>query len=187
VVAVSLKKTAGGIVEINLIALVNDATRRKEVIKADVPEMAAYGPHLKVGEFFLPSGLMAVGRDGRIIGSDVSSSFVGLAHAGYTQTAAIYEYLEALCHAAGTAMDRLLRAQYFVADVAAFSGIATAWSSRYGTQPHPFLCVQTPSPMAAPGCVLIGDFWISTATQSYRRHDLRGVAGDCTGTFNPPG
>jgi hypothetical protein len=61
-------------------------------------------------------------------------------------------------------MDRLLRAQYFVADVAAFSGIATAWSSRYGTQPHPFLCVETPSPMLAPGCALIGDFWISTAT-----------------------
>ena len=156
--------TAGGIIEINLIALVNDAMRRKEVIVADLPEMAACGPHLKVGEFLLPSGLMAVGYDGRITGSDVSSSFVSLAHAGYTQAAALYGYVEALCHAAGTAMDRLLRAQYFVADVAAFSGIATAWSSRYGTQPHPFLCVQTPSPMPAPGCALIGDFWISTAT-----------------------
>ncbi len=155
--------TVGGIIEINLIALVNDAKRRKEVIEADVPAMAAYGPHLKVGEFFLPSGLMAVGRDGCIIGRDVSSSFVGLAHAGYTQAAALYSYLEALCRAAGTAMDRLLRAQYFVADVAAFSGIATAWSSRYGSRPQPFLCVETPSPMPAPGCALIGDFWISTA------------------------
>jgi enamine deaminase RidA (YjgF/YER057c/UK114 family) len=83
---------------------------------------------------------------------------------GYTRAAALYRYVEALCHAAGTAMDRLLRAQYFVADVAAFSGIATAWSSRYSTQPHPFLCVQTPSPMPAPGCALIGDCWISIAT-----------------------
>ena len=94
---------------------------------------------------------MAVGNDGRIIGSDVSSSFVSLAHAGYIQAAALYDYVEALCHAGGTAMDRLLRAQYFVADVAASSGIATAWSSRYGIQPHPFLCVQTPSPMPVPG------------------------------------
>jgi enamine deaminase RidA (YjgF/YER057c/UK114 family) len=156
--------TVGGIIEINLIALVNDARRRKEVIVADLPEMAACGPHLKVGEFLLPSGLMAVGYDGRITGSDVWSSFVSLARGAYTQAAALYGYVEALCHAAGTAMDRLLRAQYFVADVAAFSGIATAWSSRYGTQPHPFLCVQTPSPMPAPGCALIGDFWISTAT-----------------------
>jgi enamine deaminase RidA (YjgF/YER057c/UK114 family) len=76
----------------------------------------------------------------------------------------LYGYVDALCRAAGTAMDRLLRAQYFVADVAAFSGIAMAWSSRYGEQPHPFLCVQTPTPMPAPGCALIADFWISTAT-----------------------
>jgi hypothetical protein len=41
------------------------------------------------------------------------------------------------CHAAGTAMDRLPRAQYFAADVAAFSGLATAWSSRHGTQTTP--------------------------------------------------
>ena len=154
----------GGIIEINLIALVNDAMRQKEVIEADIPEMAACGPHLKVGEFLLPSGLMATGRDGRIIGSDVSPSFASLAHAGYTQAAALYDYLEALCHVAGTTMNRLLRAQYFVADVAAFAGIATAWSSRYGSRPNPFLCVETPSPMPAPGCALIGDFWISTAT-----------------------
>jgi hypothetical protein len=42
-----------------------------------------------------------------------------------------------------TAMDRLLRAQYFFTDVAAFVGIAMAWSSRYGGQPHPFVTVQT--------------------------------------------
>jgi hypothetical protein len=42
-----------------------------------------------------------------------------------------------------------------VADIAAFSGIAMAWSSRYGGQPHPFVCVQSPQPMPAPGAALI--------------------------------
>jgi hypothetical protein len=82
-----------------------------------------------------------------------------LAHAGYSQAETLYGYAEALSQAAGTAMDRLLRAQYFVSDVAAFAGIAMAWSSR---RPHPFMCVQTPKPMPASGCVLIADFWIST-------------------------
>jgi len=59
-------------------------------------------------------------------------------------------------------MDRLLRAQYFMADIGAFPGIAMAWSSRYRDQPHPFVCVQTPQPMPAPGAALIADFWIST-------------------------
>ena len=63
----------------------------------------------------------------------------------------------------GRRWTRLLRAQYFVADIAAFPGIAMAWSARYGGQPHPFVCVQTPAPMPAPGAALIADFWISTA------------------------
>lgn len=136
--------TVGGIIEINLIALVNGATRKKELVEVDIPGMAAYGPHIKVGEFLLPSGLMAVALDGHIAGSRVSPSFAGLAHAGYSQAATVYGYAEMLCQAAGTAMDRLLRAQYFVADIAAFSGIAMGWSERYGRRPHPFVCVQTP-------------------------------------------
>ena len=154
--------TAGGIIEINLIALTNGAIRQKEVVDANIPGMAAFGPSLKVGEFLLPSGLMAIGRDGHIAGSIVSPNFPGLAHAGYSQAEAVYGYAEALCQAAGTTMDRLLRAQYFMADIGAFPGIAMAWSSRYSDQPHPFVCVQTPQPMPAPGAALIADFWIST-------------------------
>jgi enamine deaminase RidA (YjgF/YER057c/UK114 family) len=155
--------TIGGIIEINLIALTNKATREKQVVTADIPGMAAYGPHIRAGEFLLPSGLMAIGRDGHIAGRGVSPGFAGLAHAGYSQAASVYDYAEALCEAAGTKMSRLLRAQYFLADIAEFSGIAMAWSSRYGSQPHPFVGVQTPMPMPAPGCSLIADFWIATA------------------------
>jgi enamine deaminase RidA (YjgF/YER057c/UK114 family) len=154
--------TVGGIIEINLIALTDTARRRKEVIDADIPGMAAFGPSLKVGEFLFPSGLMAVGPDGRVAGNAMSPDFPGLAYAGYSQAEAVYLYAEALCRAAGTTMGRLLRAQYFVPDIAAFPGIAMAWSSRYGGQPHPFVCVQTPQPMPAPGAALIADFWIST-------------------------
>jgi enamine deaminase RidA (YjgF/YER057c/UK114 family) len=153
--------TVGGIIEINLIALTHGASRKKEIIEADIPAMAAYGPHIKAGEFLLPSGLIAIGRDGGVVGHSVSERFAGLAHAGYSQAAAIYSYAEALCRAAGTAMHGLLRAQYFVADIAAFSGIAAAWSERYGNRPHPFLCTQTPTPLPTPGCSLIADFWIS--------------------------
>lgn len=156
--------TVGGIIEINLIALTNEAARRKEVVEADIPAMAAQGPHIKVGEFLLPSGLMAIGRDGHIVGHDVSAGFAGLSHAGFSQAAAVYDYAEALCRAAGTEIGRLLRAQYFTADIGGFSGIATAWSSRYGRRPHPFVCVQTPTPMPAPGCAVIADLWISTGS-----------------------
>ena len=154
--------TVGGIIEINLIALTNAATREKQFVEADIPGMAAFGPCIRAGEFLLPSGLMAIGRDGTIVGRMTSPGFPGLGHPGYSQAAAVYDYAEALCRAAGTSMTRLLRAQYFVADIAAFPGIATAWGERFGQRPHPFVCVQTPAAMQAPGAALIADFWIST-------------------------
>jgi enamine deaminase RidA (YjgF/YER057c/UK114 family) len=154
--------TRGGIIEINLIALTNTAARRKEVIATDLPGMAAYGPCIRAGEFLLPSGLMPIGPDGNVARSTVSPGFAALSHAGNAQAAAVYDYAEALCRAAGTSMANLLRAQYFVSDVAAFPGIAMAWAARFGAQPHPFVCVQTPPAMPAPGMALIADFWIST-------------------------
>ena len=102
VVITRMTDAAGGIIEINLIALTNGAAREKQVVAADIPGMATYGPCIKVGEFLLPSGLMAIGRDGHIVGSSVSPGFAGLAHAGHSQAAAIYDYAEALCQAGGT-------------------------------------------------------------------------------------
>jgi len=155
--------TVGGIIEINLIALTDNATREKQVVEADIPGMAAYGPCIRVGEFLLPSGLMAIGRDGHVAGGTLSPAFPALSHAGYAQAAAVYDYAEALCRSAGTSMTKLLRAQYFITEPRTFPGIAVAWSDRFGRQAHPFVCVQTPPAMPAPGVALIADFWISTA------------------------
>jgi enamine deaminase RidA (YjgF/YER057c/UK114 family) len=153
----------GGIIEINLMALTANARREKQVITADIPHMAAFGPCIRVGEFLLPSGLMAIGYDGHVVGKAISTVFPGLSHAGYAQAAAIHGYAEALCRAGGTSLAKVLRAQYFVSDLSAFPGIAMNWMARFGTQPLPFGCVQTPPQMPAPGATLIADFWISTA------------------------
>ena len=37
--------------------------------------MAAHGPCIKVGEFLLPSGLLAIGRDGHVVGKTISPGF----------------------------------------------------------------------------------------------------------------
>jgi enamine deaminase RidA (YjgF/YER057c/UK114 family) len=152
--------TVGGIIEINLLALTDTARRLKQVIVADLPEMAAYGPCVRAGEFLLPSGLMAIGPDGAVAGKTLSAGFAALSHAGYTQASAVYAYAEALCRVAGTSMANLVRGQYFVSDPNSFAGIAMAWSARFGNRPHPFVYVQTPPFMPAPGLRLIADFWI---------------------------
>jgi enamine deaminase RidA (YjgF/YER057c/UK114 family) len=151
---------ADGIIEINLIGLRAGAKRRKQIVDVALPDMAAYGPCVRVGEFLFPSGLMAIGTDGRIAGAAISPSLAGIAHAGSVQAAAIYDYVEIICAAAGTSPANIVRAQYFVADVRDFAGISAAWTGRYGAQPHPFVCVQVPAPLPATGAALIADFWI---------------------------
>ena len=95
------------------------------------------------------------------LGRDVSADFAGLSHAGCVQAAAVYDYAEALCRATGASLGNVLRATYFVSDVRDFPGVAMAWSARFGNRPHPFVCIQTPPAMPAPGMALIADFWIS--------------------------
>jgi hypothetical protein len=92
--------------------------------------------------------------------SEVSPPLDGLAHGAFVQASTLYDYAEALCAAAKTSMASLVRAQYFVPAVVDFPGIAAAWSARCGNRPQPFVCVEVPSPMPAPGAAIIADFWI---------------------------
>jgi enamine deaminase RidA (YjgF/YER057c/UK114 family) len=149
-----------GIVEINLLALRDGAKRKKEVLDADLPAMSGYGACVRAGELVFPSGLMPIGGDGRVVASGRSAAFDGLAHAAQTQALALLGYAERICKVAGAPLSNIVRAQYFMADVRDFAGVQLAWANRLGNQPHPFVCVQVPGGLPAPGASLTADFWI---------------------------
>jgi len=149
-----------GLVEINLLALRDGAKRKKEVLKVDLPAMSAYGDCVRAGELVFASGLMPLGADGQVVGKSQSDAFDGLAHAAQVQALAVLSGAERICKAAGTTATNIVRAQYFMADVRQFPGVELAWMSRQGRQPHPFVCVQVPPPLPAPGAALTADFWI---------------------------
>ena len=146
-----------GIVEINLLALRDGARRKKEVLKVDLPAMSAYGEVVRAGELVFPSGLMPLGADGRVMGAEI---FDGLSHPAQTQALAVLSSVEKICRAAGTTPANIVRAQWFMADASQFAGVELAWMGRLGKQPHPFVCVQVPAPLPAPGAALTADFWI---------------------------
>jgi enamine deaminase RidA (YjgF/YER057c/UK114 family) len=140
-----------GMVEINLLALRDGAKRRKEVLKVELPPMVGYGAHVRAGELVFASGLMPLGGDER---------FDGLAHAAQAQALAALACAERIAKAAGTSAANIVRAQWFMADATQFAGVQLAWTSRFGNAPHPFVCVQPPAPLPAPGAALTADFWI---------------------------
>jgi len=140
-----------GIVEINLLALRDGAKRRKEVLKVDLPPMTSYGSQVRAGELVFASGVMPRGGDAR---------FDALAHPAQVQAAAALDYAERVARAAGTTAANIVRAQWFMADVTQFAGVQLAWTRRFANAPHPFVCVQPPGPLPAPGAALTADFWL---------------------------
>jgi enamine deaminase RidA (YjgF/YER057c/UK114 family) len=155
--------TTDAMLEVNLIALKNGATRRRQVVETGVPPLATFGPCVRAGELVFPSGFIGVGRDGLVPGARDFEAFQALSLAGQTQGATLLSYAEMVCKAVGVSMANVVRAQYFLTDIRDFAGVASAWSDRYGKQPHPFAAVQVPSPMPAAGASVIGDFWIYAA------------------------
>src|SRR5438477_343434 len=149
-----------GVVEINLLALRDGAKRRKEVLKVDLPAMSSYGACIRAGELVFASGLTALGADGHVIGKTQSPAFDALAHSSQVQALAVYSGLDKICKAAGTGLSSIVRAQYFMRNARKFAGRELAWMSRLGKQPHPFVCVQVPGTLPAPGASFTADFWI---------------------------
>ncbi|MGE3932910.1 MAG: RidA family protein [Rhodospirillaceae bacterium] len=149
-----------GMLEINLIALKDNATRKKEVVQVDLPGLAAFGPCVRAGELVFASGLMPVGRDGMVPGGTNTAAFDCISLAGQVQGAALLSYAEAVCRAVGVGPGNIVRAQYFMTDMRDFAGIAAAWIDRFGKAPHPFAAVQVPGPLPPDGATAIADFWI---------------------------
>jgi enamine deaminase RidA (YjgF/YER057c/UK114 family) len=146
------------VVSINYILLKNGARRRKEIVHADIPQMASYSPAVRAGELVFSPGLLPLTREGTVAGSSQGDHFQGLCLKSQLQANALYEHAEATAKAAGTTMPNLVRVNYWVSDIREFPGIALAWAGRYGNAPHPFACVVTPR-LPAPGATVMADFW----------------------------
>ena len=146
------------ILEINYILLKDGARRKKEIVRADIPELASYSPAVRAGEFVFSPGLLPLQRDGSVAGVAQGDNFEGLCLRSELQANTIYDHAEAIANAAGTSMRNVVRIDYWVSDIREFPGVALAWAGRYGKAPHPFACVVTPR-LAAPRATVMADFW----------------------------
>jgi enamine deaminase RidA (YjgF/YER057c/UK114 family) len=146
------------ILEINYILLREGARRKKEIVRADIPQLASYSPAVRAGELVFSPGLLPLTRDGTVAGLAQGEDFPGLCLRSQLQAGTIYDHAEAIAKAAGLTMRHAVRIDYWVSDIREFPGVALAWAGRYGDAPHPFACVVTPT-LAAPGATVMADFW----------------------------
>jgi enamine deaminase RidA (YjgF/YER057c/UK114 family) len=146
------------ILSINYILLKDGARRKKEIVHADIPKLAAYSPAVRAGELVLSPGLLPMTHDGTVAGLAQGDHFPGLCLRSQLQANALYDHAEAIARAAGTAMSNLVRVNYWLSDIREFPGVALAWAGRYGGAPHPFACAITPR-LPVPGATVMADFW----------------------------
>jgi enamine deaminase RidA (YjgF/YER057c/UK114 family) len=95
---------------------------------------------------------MPLGADGAIAGQHALDA---LSHPAQAQALAVLSSAERICKE-GT----IVRAQWFMSDVHGFPGVQLAWSKLQDDAPHPFVCVQVPGELPAPGALLTADFWL---------------------------
>ena len=127
------------ILEINYILLKDSAQRKKEIVRADVPELASYSPAVRAGEFVFSPGLLPLRHDGTVAGAAQGDNFEGLSLRSQLQAETIFDHAEAIAKAAGTSMRNVVRIDYWLSDIREFPGVALQRWPGSGTARRPTL------------------------------------------------
>ena len=164
--ALSVVPTAGfgtldGIIEINVMAVKNAGSVKKEIIQCDIPSTMTYGPPaVRAGDLLLLSALMATDDDGPIPGSEAGAAMPYHGAGPQSQMRHILNAAQRICQAAGTSLDNVLRAHQFHTDLSEFYPVHKVWQEFLPDHPIPYGAIRVPAPMPAPGCTIMADLWV---------------------------
>lgn len=150
-----------GIIEINLIALVDGAPAKKQVIDGCIPVDMTYGaPAVRAGDLLFCSAMMALDNAGPIAGIRNGQGVPYFGGAARSQMDHIVRALKTVCEAGGTSIDNVVRIHQFHTDLGELYPMMRAWQEALGGAPIPFTAVHVPAPMPAPACTVIVDPWV---------------------------
>ena len=147
--------------EINIVALRDDARTPKQVIEADVaPAYPGHPAAIRAGDLLFLSGLMANDPEGLVPEARTDQRQPHFSAPGDAQAAAILTKADRICAAAGTGLDRIVRIQQFHQDLGDFHASHAAWRRRTGDRYPPFSALRVPGPPPITGCGLLMDLWV---------------------------
>ena len=128
----------GCLLNLNAVALANDAAVKREVINvADIPQSmdAEHAPHaVKAAPWVFPSAFPATDFETGIpVGKN--EKFPAYGSDGEMQAHYILENLSKVMEAAGTSIDQAVKTQFYETDFLNFHDIDTVWASYVGLPP----------------------------------------------------
>lgn len=124
------------LVEIDLIAVLPSA-RREFIDVPDIPKpLANYAPALRAGNLVFAAGALATDfRTGVAPEARIDPAFPFYGSAIKRETRYILDNLVKTFKAAGTSLDRVVKAQVFLTDIADFSGFDEVWREYFKVPP----------------------------------------------------
>ena len=150
-----------GIIEINLVAVTDAGSIRKQLVDGCIPAAMTFGaPAVRAGDLLLCSAMMAVDDAGPVDGLRPGR---GLTHPGTRARAQMHYIVEAIksvCAAGSTRIENVVRIHQFHTDLAEFYPMHRPWQDALGGAPVPFSAVRVPAELPVPACSVIVDPWI---------------------------
>lgn len=147
--------------EINAIGLVEGtATRRHNIDAGFHTGIDGQPGAVLAGDLLLCSALLAADADGPLPGCLPDPRQPHFGCTVEAQVDAIVDRAAALCEAAGTSLQDMVRLQLFMTDL---SGLDAAWRTFQRRLPGldlPLSAVQVAGPLPVPGCTLMADLWV---------------------------
>lgn len=147
-------------IAINLVAYVPQDGPAKRTIRTEAaPIPLAHEPQaVQAGPFLFFSGQMATDyRTGVPAEARVDPNFPHYSSAAEKEVNYIVKNIEAICRAAGTSHDQLLRRRGFYTDFGEFFTSFAAWAKAFPTDPPASTTVRIPGPLPIPGCKVVID------------------------------
>ena len=149
-----------GNIEINVMALTDAASTRKQVIDGCIPTEMTYGAAaVRAGDLLLCSGMIAADSGGPIAETNPRHGLQYLGVPARAQMKHIVDALKAVCAAGGTSIENVLRIHQFHTDLTEFYAMHRPWQDALGGAAVPFTAVRVPSPLPVPACSVIVDPW----------------------------
>lgn len=148
-------------IEINLVALRDAGTTRKQIVESRTfAGIVGQPAAVRAGDLLLVSGLQAVNANGLAPGVVPTPQAPYFGSSVERQMECILDVAEDICGNAGTSLDNVVRVQQFHTDLTEFYTAYQVWQRRLGPVPLPFSAIQVMAPHSAPGCSVLVDLWV---------------------------
>ena len=149
------------IIEINIFGVRDDGAIKKRIVEHKSSQSMRLGPAaVRAGDLLCLSALYAADDEGLVAAAREAAGLRYLGVPVQHQMRAILGAADEICKSAGTALDNVVRAHHFVADLTAAYPALRVWNERLGGAPLPFGVVRTPAPLPVPACDAIVDLWV---------------------------